>query len=312
MPKLSNLSIPPGGRGRFSIAGIAADIQVGSGIMAPLELPGPFASFEVSGEASIGTADAAEITIAADSLVSIPPTDAALAYESGLNWLVRKAEGQFIFECYHPHRGRLITATTGPGFQHYELVFDETRWGQLWSSEPDGHSDFQLPHPLDQLLFLAPLARSQGLLLHASGAVIDGKAFVFAGHSGDGKTTLSRMLAAEGLELLSDERIALRREGESFRAYGTPWPGEGDVVSSSSYPLAGVFLLKKGDRHRVRDGRPSLLAAELLSRAIVPYYLADETQNVLDVVHHLASLVPLRELEFSLADGLLPILSRAA
>ncbi len=81
--------------------------------------------------------------------------------------------------------------------------------------------------PLDQLLFLAPLAHTNGLLLHASGAVIDGKAFVFAGHSGDGKTTLSRLLAAEGLELLSDERIALRREGESFRAYGTPWPGEG-------------------------------------------------------------------------------------
>ncbi len=74
------------------------------------------------------------------------------------------------------------------------------------------------------------------------------------------------------------------------------------MVSSSSYPLAGVFLLKKGDRHRVHEGRPSLLAAELLSRAIVPYYLAKETQEVLEVLHHLASLVPLRELEF-LAGG---------
>ena len=162
----------------------------------------------------------------------------------------------------------MVHATADPGFQHYQLVFDETHWGQLWSSEQAGRSGFQLPHPLDQLLFLAPLAHTNGLLLHASGAVIDGKAFVFAGHSGDGKTTLSRLLAAEGLELLSDERIALRREGESFRAYGTPWPGEGDVVSSSSYPLAGVFLLKKGDRHRVHEGRPSLLAAELLSRGM--------------------------------------------
>jgi len=312
LSKLSNLSIPPGGHRRFSIAGIAADVTVGAGMKAPLEFPGPFASFEVSGEASVETGDSPEITIATDSLASIPPTGAAVAYESGLNWLVRKAEGRTLFECYHPYRGQLVLATASPGFQHYELVFDEANWGKLWSREPDGHSDFQLPHPLDQLLFLAPLARANGLLLHASGAVIDGKAFVFAGHSGDGKTTLSRLLAAEGLELLSDERIALRREGESFRAYGTPWPGEGDVVSSSSYPLAAVFLLKKGDRHRVNGGRPSLLAAELLSRAIVPYYLAEETQNVLEVVHHLASSVPLRELEFSLADGLLPILSRAA
>ncbi len=279
---------------------------------APLELPGPFASFEVSGEASVETGDSPEIRIAADSQPSIPTTSAALAYESGLNWLVRKAEGCTLFECYHPYLGRLVMATASPGFQNYELVFDEANWGRLWSREPAGHSAFQLPHPLDQLLFLAPLARANGLLLHASGAVIDGKAFVFAGHSGDGKTTLSRLLAAEGLELLSDERIALRLEGDSFRAYGTPWPGEGDVMSSSSYPLAGVFLLKKGDRHRVHAGRPSLLAAELLSRAIVPYYLAEETQDILEVVHRLASSVPLRELEFSLSGGLLPILARAA
>jgi hypothetical protein len=308
LPKLSNLSIPPGGHRRFSIAGIAAEITVAASMKAPLELPGPFASFE----ASVETGDSPEIRIAADSRASIPPTSAALAYESGLNWRVRKAEGRTIFECYHPQRGRLVIATASPGFQHYELVFDEANWGQLWSREPAGHSGFQLPHPLDQLLFLAPLARANGLLLHASGAVIDGKAFVFAGHSGDGKTTLSRLLAAEGLELLSDERIALRLEGDSFRAYGTPWPGEGDVVACSSYPLAGVFLLKKGDRHRVHAGRPSLLAAELLSRAIIPYYLAEETQNILEVVHHLVSSVPLRELEFSLSGGLLPILARAA
>ncbi len=70
--------------------------------------------------------------------------------------------------------------------------------------------------------------------------------------------------------------------------------------------------MKKGDRHRVHAGRLSLLAAELLSRAIVPYYLAEETQNILEVVHHLAASVPLRELEFSLSGGLLPILARAA
>ena len=73
MPKLSNLSIPPGGHRRFSIAGIAAEITVGAGMKAPLELPGPFGSF--------ASADSPVITIAADSQASIPRTSAALAYE---------------------------------------------------------------------------------------------------------------------------------------------------------------------------------------------------------------------------------------
>jgi hypothetical protein len=161
-----------------------------------------------------------------------------------------------------------------------------------------------LPHPLDQLFFVPPLANRGGFLVHACAAAIDGKALVFAGHSGDGKTTLARLLQNEGVELLSDERVAIRREGGGFRVYGTPWPGEGNVVSTASYPLAGILILRKAPHHCIVGGKGTSLAAELLARSIRPAYLPRELGRILDLVVSVAESVPIRELEFAIAPGL--------
>jgi len=299
-----NLTIPPGGCCRLSIAGLVVEIAAKLSMKSALELPGDFAPFETPHATP-------ELSLVADSPACIGSTTTPRVYDSGLNWLLREGQGRTVFESYHLYNGLMVSAASRD-LRRYDVLFHEENWERIWSLTRGPHPGFLLPYPLHQLLFLAPLARQSGFLLHASGAVIDGKAFVFAGHSGDGKTTLSRLLAAEGLEILSDERIALCKEGNGFRAYGTPWPGEGDIVSPASYPLAGVFILRKAERHRVREGRASLLAAELLSRAIVPYYFRHETNTILGLVDDLAASAPLRELEFSLSGGLLPVLSRAA
>jgi hypothetical protein len=147
-------------------------------------------------------------------------------------------------------------------------------------------------------------------LVHAAGAVVNGRALVLAGHSGDGKTTISRLLGDEGVELLSDERIALRKQEDGFFAYGTPWPGEGNVVSRAAYPLGGVLLLRKSKRLRLTWEPPASLAAELLSRSIVPYYLPEEATHILDLLQEIVGSVPLGVLEFTRSPGLLSVLSQ--
>ena len=95
-------------------------------------------------------------------------------------------------------------------------------------------------------------------------------------------------------------------------AYGTPWSGEGRVVSAAEYPLGGVLVLRKGCEHRFRKGRGSVLAAELLSRSIIPYYFPEETQRIVALLPELTSKVPLGELDFTLESGLSSVLSRIA
>jgi len=90
------------------------------------------------------------------------------------------------------------------------------------------------------------LAREGGLLVHAASAVRNGKAFVFAGVSGAGKTTISRLAPPDAL-LLTDEISYVRREDEGFAAHGTPFAGElAKLGENVRAPLAALYLLHQG------------------------------------------------------------------
>src|SRR5213594_3121258 len=106
------------------------------------------------------------------------------------------------------------------------------------------------PYSIDAVLRIVHslvLAGQGGMLVHAASAVRNGRAFLFAGVSGAGKTTISRLAPTDAV-LLTDEISYLRRDGAAgYTAYGTPFAGElakpGENIRA---PLAGLFLLAKG------------------------------------------------------------------
>ncbi len=113
--------------------------------------------------------------------------------------------------------------------------------------------------------------RSDEFLVHASCIAKDGKAYVFCGESGGGKTTISRMMAKRGdVVLLNDEASVLRKDGESdiYYASGSPFRGELEPVSDRSFPLGGVFFLRKSPSLSVKS-LTGFEAFERLPRAII-------------------------------------------
>ncbi len=257
------------------------------------ELPASFRPFEIPE----GRCDV-EVVVGGEP--ELLPSPAAILHESGVNWRIQEHESGRAFEVYHPPSGRIhCRALVSSGFR---------RWDVLLRRES---ARLSMPHPLDQLIWIPPLAEAGGVFLHACGAVLDGRAFVFAGHSGDGKSTLARLLKDEGLPILSDERIALRREGRGYRAYGTPWPGEGDEVSSASQPLEALFVLRKAEKHRVVNAPRNVLAGEMIARSIVPYYLPEVADAVLTTLARLLSEVPVYRLDFARAPGVASILAES-
>jgi hypothetical protein len=297
--------LSPGHACCFSIAGLVIRFESRLRKNLKAELPVDFEDFSCPDD---GPAD---VKVIIDARENIPPASDRILFDPGGHWRVYQERDGVRFEfCHPPSSAVYAAAAVDEGFRRYSVIFSEGAWNTFWNSNRTGAANrlLQIPHPLDQLFLVPRLAHEGGLLLHACGAVFDGKAFVFAGHSGDGKTTLARMLAAEGIELLSDERVAIRRQGNAFTAYGTPWPGEGKVVSNAAYPLGAVFVLRKADQHRVRPARTAGLLAELLARSIVPYYLARETDRILRLAHDLVEALPLAELDFSIQPGLLPVL----
>ena len=115
------------------------------------------------------------------------------------------------------------------------------------------------PYACDSLLRIVHtliLAKQGGFLVHASSAIRDNKAFLFSGVSGAGKTTISR-LAPPDATLLTDEISYVRRKGDRYLAFGTPFAGElGKVGGNRSAPIARFFLLGKGSQNSIEPVKP--------------------------------------------------------
>lgn len=142
------------------------------------------------------------------------------------------------------------------------------------------------------------LARQGGLLVHASSAVRNGRAFLFAGVSGAGKTTISRLAPPDAM-LLTDEISYLRREGDTYVAYGTPFAGElakpGENVHA---PLAALHLLAQGPENKIEPVGEADATRAVLESVL---FFAQDTElvgHVFDSVCELVRRVPVRRLTF--------------
>jgi len=123
------------------------------------------------------------------------------------------------------------------------------------------------PYSIDSVLRIVHslvLAEEGGFLVHAASGVRQGRAFVFAGISGAGKTTMAR-LAPPDAAVLTDEISYIRRSKSGYRAYGTPFAGElARVGVNLSAPLAAFYFLEKGPHGRIEPVGPLAAARELL------------------------------------------------
>jgi len=153
------------------------------------------------------------------------------------------------------------------------------------------------PYSIDGVLRILHslfLAREGGFLVHAASAVRNGRAFLFAGVSGAGKTTLSR-LAPPDAEVLTDEVSYVRRATEprpsasGYEAFGTPFAGElARIGANLRAPLAALYLLVQGPENRIEPVDPPEAARAVLRNIL--FFAHDEElvglvfQSVFDFV----------------------------
>ena len=299
----ADIVLAPGESDTFSIGGVGVRLACQPG-GDPLTVPGAYRPFR-------SREDSPDVSVRVGAIDELVANDMPVIYGGGHHWRARGDGNQLSFEIFYPPTAEIYCRMSGDtALSEVDLVFGRENLARLpeeFKKQSNGRLWF--PHPFEQIVVIPALARHQGFLVHACGAVVDGKALVFAGHSGDGKTTLSRLLADEGIELLSDERVAIASTGDGFVVHGTPWAGEGEVASSACFPLGGVFVLRKASSHRIVRGATGALAAEVFARTLVPYYLADEMTRILSLMKRAAHDVPFGELEFSREPGLSQLLA---
>jgi hypothetical protein len=142
------------------------------------------------------------------------------------------------------------------------------------------------------------LAREGGFLVHSASAVRNGKAFLFSGVSGAGKTTISR-LAPPDAAVLTDEISYVRKSGEGYTAYGTPFAGElaraGENISA---PLAALYLLRQGLENRIEPVGAAEAVRALLGNILFFAEDAELVRMVFQAACEFVAKVPVRRLTF--------------
>ncbi len=158
------------------------------------------------------------------------------------------------------------------------------------------------------------LARHGALILHASAVEHAGRALVFTGVSGAGKSTISSLLDHRPARKIGDELIVLRRDPgspTSWSVYVPPYLGPSGIDHGASAPLEAIHVLVQAPHHARTAMAPTAALRELLRHVLI--YVAEPrtAEHVLALVAELTRQVPCHKLEFRKDPGVAGVLGIA-
>lgn len=98
-----------------------------------------------------------------------------------------------------------------------------------------------------RIVFSQAVLAHSAVSLHASVVVKDGKAVLFMGKSGTGKSTHSRLWLEHlsGTYLLNDDNPIVRLNDDEAMVYGSPWSGKTHCYLNERAPVAAFVRLKQ-------------------------------------------------------------------
>jgi hypothetical protein len=216
--------------------------------------------------------------------VDSPLRPGRCVFDSGLTWRLHEMDDAYAI-CMYRGPARAVYQTLG-----LSRDFLTARLAPVHKNDLTTDPGFSLDGPLFQLWVNFLLMQSRGVVLHALGVKVDGEAHLFCGPSGVGKTTLGRLFADAGVgTILSDDRIIVRREGQMYFAYGTPWNGESAFHSAENAPVRSVHFLRQFSSCDIRKISRADAATRLFALSSVAGWPMDSGINfVLDFTAHLA------------------------
>jgi len=173
----------------------------------------------------------ADIRVRVEWIDQLSAAPGAQLFDSGALWRLHECEAGFQFDFRAPVFGE----------QPYKRLLvdrDFSRATLQMSAEVSAAFPYAAPlgYPLDELLIMHRLTREKAIELHSCGIVGgDGTGNLFVGHSGAGKSTTTRLwMEREDVEILSDDRIIVRRDGSragvETLAEGADGAGEHEVL----------------------------------------------------------------------------------
>ncbi len=149
--------------------------------------------------------------------------------------------------------------------------------------------------------FSKMLLNHNGFCLHASAIAYDGQAVLFSAPSQTGKSTQTRLwqeyFGKDRVTLINDDKPAVRRIGDTFYAYGTPWGGSTGLNTNIKVPIKAIVFLKQAKHNRIyRLSIPQSINA-LVEQGSYKKNESEQIDKYLGHIEKLVAHVPIYYLE---------------
>ena len=227
-------------------------------------------------------------------------------FDSGALWQLHRRNGSYLYA---------FTSSVFGSAPYKVASFDSSfTSGEVYLHRPYFGSNqalYPLEYPLDELWMVNLLGQGRGAEIHGCGVVdADGKGHLFVGQSGAGKSTMARLWEPQkGIQILSDDRIVLRKAGQKLWMYGTPWHGEAGFSSSARAPLSKIYFLRHAQNNELLPQRPAQSVGQLFTCSFPPFYNPEALDFTLGFFEEVVQSVPCFELRFLQDEKVIELIS---
>jgi hypothetical protein len=187
--------------------------------------------------------------------------------------------------------------------RHTKIVFTKDFcYGDMYITLPRDSQDILIYTQqsfLDLAIMTNLLGSGRAIAIHACGVNDNGRGVLFTGPPDSGKTTLANLWkGCQGVTVLGDERLFLRKRDNQYWVYGSPLKGGANSFSPEGAPLEGVFFIRPADRNvaSTKKGKDAVIG--LLTQSFPDWYYHRSMQYPLDFCIELSQRVSCYDLGF--------------
>lgn len=175
------------------------------------------------------------------------------------------------------------------------------RWGEIAPEFNDESKEYMS----FGTAFYKGLINFDGIMLHSSAVVYEGKAYLFSAKSGTGKSTHTQLwlkhFGEDAAYILNDDKPAIRKIDGRYYACGTPFSGKTDLSRNELVPLQAICVIKRGAENKISKLDVDEALYSILNQTLRP---AGETAMamVLDIIDGIVKEVPVYELYCNISE----------
>lgn len=215
-----------------------------------------------------------------------------------LPWKIYHADNCWMYKRIHEYQNKsnlYCTAFLDEKHTHAEIFHEPIQKNHYLKGNLDSLTLF----PTDEILLARVLSDRNGCMFHSSGVLLKNKGFLFLGHSGYGKSTISRMLAAKGGKIICDDRAIVRKNQGGILMYGSWCHGKEPIFSAESSLLNGIFFIAPSDNNKILRSEDSKYNIyQLISFIIKPMVTRQWWNSNFGLIESIAKKIPCYHLWF--------------